>query len=228
MTTDVSLTKLLGEAFQAALEDYHGPIIGKVETYDRVTARADVTPLIQRYVDDVAEDFPKLQRVPVQWPGGATYRIHWPITAGDYVELTPLGFDHSNWLASGIEGRLPPTRRRFSLSDLIAKPIPPWSMAAPPPADSHAADGFVFFGPKFYFGGASAGDFAALASKVLTELQAIRTWANSHIHTPGTFVAGPNPVTGLSGAVPPDPSPPGTAMPAPSSVASARLAIKDP
>lgn len=227
-TTDVSLTDLLIDAFESAQDAAHGPLIGKVDAYNPATFRADVTPILKLYVADEAIAAPKLQQIPVTWQGGTTYSITWPLKPGDFVVLEPLGADHSGYLASGVVGQAPPSRRRLSLSDIVARPIPPWSMAAPPTADQYAADGFVLFGPKVYLGGSSAADFAALASKVLSELQAIRTWANSHIHVPGTFTTPSGPVTGFSGVVNPGPVPPSNAMPAPGSVASARVAIKDP
>ena len=59
--------------------------------------------------------------------------------------------------------------------------------------------------------GASASDFVALAAKVLTELQDIKSWADTHTHTTTATVS-----TGSAGVV----SVPTTPMPAPSSVAA--------
>ena len=59
--------------------------------------------------------------------------------------------------------------------------------------------------------GASASDFVALAAKVLTELQDIKSWADTHTHTTTATVS-----TGSAGVV----SAPTTPMPAPSSVAA--------
>lgn len=59
--------------------------------------------------------------------------------------------------------------------------------------------------------GASASDFVALAAKVLTELQDIKSWADTHTHTTTATVS-----TGSAGVV----SVPTTPMPAPNSVAA--------
>jgi hypothetical protein len=59
--------------------------------------------------------------------------------------------------------------------------------------------------------GANASDFVALAAKVLTELQDIKSWADTHTHTTTATVS-----TGSVGVV----STPTVPMPAPNSVAA--------
>jgi len=153
-----NLTQLFLQAFERLLEDVNGPMVGLVKQYEATPHPwVNVQPLIQLDFDGEPTEASQLQKVPVSWPGDATYRITWPLTANaSYVKLLPLGGDHSAWLASGVEGQAAPSARRFDLSDIVAEPIPPWSRAHPVPANSVAADGMVVFAPKIYLGGADA------------------------------------------------------------------------
>lgn len=85
--------------------------------------------------------------------------------------------------------------------------------------EGHPAAGQFFKIPN------DATEFAAMANKVLTELQAVKTAFDNHVHDAGTYTNGGGPVTLLSGV---PSSAPGTAlpMPAPGSVANTTLKIK--
>lgn len=151
------LRGLLEDAMQAHWDRFHGPMLGAVEVYDSATQRADVSPLVPIYVEGQLVNPPILRQVPVAWPGaGTTYAIHWPLVKGNWVELWPHGVDISGVLASGTAGQPPPTRRRFSLSDAVAVPIPPRGAVAPIPAAGIAADGMVIMVPLLYLGDATA------------------------------------------------------------------------
>jgi hypothetical protein len=153
------LTQLLLDAIVLANEDLHGPLVGRVEKYESsppAPPTVDVQPVVQLLYDGEYQTAPKMQGVPVAWPGGTNYRITWPIEVGDNVELRPLGRDHGKWLASGAEGQPPQFDRVLSLSDVVAHPTPPWSAAVPVPATSTASDGMVLLAPKLYLGGSDA------------------------------------------------------------------------
>ncbi|MGD8501315.1 MAG: Gp138 family membrane-puncturing spike protein [Phycisphaerales bacterium] len=215
-STDKALTEVLEDAMTAVLQRVGGPLIGKVDTYDPATATAQVTPVVPLYVDDELVTPPKLYSVPVLWPASTAHRIHFPLTAGSIVELTPLGHDHSQWLTTGTAGVAPPSTRRVSLADLVAIPMAPSPTNQPPPAGSYDTVWGVLYG-LWIAGSSSATDFAAMAGKVLTELNNIAAEYNAHIH------AGPGGNTGtpLSSDPPFDPS-----VITPSSVACTKLKVE--
>jgi hypothetical protein len=209
--TNVSLTELLEQVLTITLQSMAGPVIGKVDAYDSAKNRVSITPLVPLLVAGEVVPSPKLPSVPVAWPSLGSMSIKFPLAAGAYMELHPLGHDHHSWLTDGAE-RLPPTNeRRFSLSDLVAVPLAPSPLATPPDPTSYDAAWAVLFG-QLKVGSSAATDFAALASKVLTELQAIKTAYDLHTHA-----YNPGPGSSTPTAAPLNP------LPAPSSVAATKL-----
>ncbi len=180
-TIDLPLTEVLEDAMEAALQTLGGSVMAKVDAYDHATARAAVVPQVPIYVDGELVSPPKIYSVPVMWPGSLTHRMHWPLTKGSYVELTPLGVDHSQWLTTATPNVPPPSTRRWSMSDLVALPIAPSPTATPPDATSYDSVFAVLWG-QYIVGSTAAPDFVALAAKVLTELNNIKTAYDLHIH----------------------------------------------
>jgi hypothetical protein len=228
--TDVTLTDLLEQQLANTLQAMAGPAYGVVETYNPATERASISPLVPLKVDGDVIASPKLPSVPVVWPSSTTHSDKWPLVDaagvgnGSLVELVPLGHDHNGWITTGTPDVPPVTERRFSLADLVAKPLSPSPLATPPNPLSYDAAWRVLFGPTVV--GDNTGTLVALASLVLTELQSIATWADNHSHGPGTFSTVSGPVTGQSTTptklVPPGPDP----VPPPSSVACTQLKAK--
>jgi hypothetical protein len=150
--TDVTLTDLLEQQLAATLEAMAGPAYGVVETYDPATERASVSPLVPLRVDGDVVASPKLPSVPVVWPRSTTHSDKWPLVDaagvgnGSLVELAPLGHDHSQWMTSGAPNITPTSERRFSLADLVAKPLSPSPLATPPNPLSYDAAYRVLFG----------------------------------------------------------------------------------
>lgn len=184
-----TLGQLLDLAGVTAVNLTHGPIPARVIAYNAATKRADVQPVIgvPTAVPGVYAPAPITQGVPVAWG-----EIEWPLVPGAWVMLVPQDADISAWVTSGTTGQAPPTKRTCSQSDWIAMP---WCPSPVPTVIT---------------------DFVALASKVLTELQAIKTYIDAHTHLPGTFANGGGAVTGVSGA-------PTSPMSAPGSVASTKV-----
>ena len=57
---------------------------GIVQKYDQATKRAIIRPAIQiQYTDDSLHSRPLLVNVPVIWPGGSKYVLHFPLEVGD-------------------------------------------------------------------------------------------------------------------------------------------------
>ncbi|MEE9481205.1 MAG: hypothetical protein V3V34_11780 [Kiloniellales bacterium] len=206
---------------EAAIEKRDGPCLATVQTYDGAHT-ATVKPLTAVPVRGVFQPAP-IFTVNVGWPsdGGPSpsFSATFPLKVGSIVELVAHKFDQTTYTESKAPDQAPASEARFSLSHAVAHPVSA-APAVPLPPNAFAADGYVIFAQPFvYLGGADATDFVALASKVLTELTSVKTWADPHSHAPGTFSNGGGPVVGTSG-------PPIVPMPAPGSVASAVVKSK--
>lgn len=179
--TEVTLTELLEETIVQALQAMAGPIIGKVNSYDASTARASITPLVPLLVEGELVPSPTLPSVPVAFPRSATHAYTFPLGTGSYMELIPLGHDHSRWLVSATEGQAPSDDRRFSLADLVALPLVPSPLSAPPDPLSYDSAWAVLFG-QHKVGDNTANDFVALASLVKAQLDSIQLAYDTHSH----------------------------------------------
>lgn len=173
--TNVSLTELLEQVLTITLQSMAGPVIGKVDAYDSAKNRVSITPLVPLLVAGEVVPSPKLPSVPVAWPSLGSMSIKFPLAAGAYMELHPLGHDHHSWLTDGAE-RLPPTNeRRFSLSDLVAVPLAPSPLATPPDPTSYDAAWAVLFG-QLKVGSSAATKAAALHLDNCPAVALMATW----------------------------------------------------
>lgn len=209
--TDVSLTELLEQTLALTLQAMAGPVIGKVDAYDSANNRVSITPIVPLLVAGEVIASPKLPAVPVAWPTLGSMSLKFPLLAGSFMELHPLGHDHGSWMTDGAEDLPPTNERRFSLSDLVAVPLTPSPLATPPGPTSYDSAWAVLFG-QLKVGSSAASDFAALAAKVLTELQSIKTAFDGHTH-----LYNPGPGAAVTTAVPVP------LIPAPGSVACTKL-----
>jgi hypothetical protein len=202
LTQDVDFRELLDAFAEAWFQQYHAPVVGRVESYDKATQTADVAPMLLLRVEgqDVTSS-PVLRSIPVAFPGGAFTSYTWPLVNGDPVELIPHDADFGAYFSSGSVKQLPQSKRRFSLSDCVCIPVAPRSQASPLPATAVADDGGVLAG-LHYLGGSDATDFVAMAAKVLSELEKIKTALSGHVHDGGTYTNGGGAVTGTSGLSP--------------------------
>lgn len=110
------------------MADVHTALGGVVESYDASAQTARVRPLSRRIIlaqdeegEDEFEELPVLEEVRVLHPGGASWAIHAPISAGDGVLVVVLEQDIAAWLRSGSPGA-PDDYRRFSLAHCVALP----------------------------------------------------------------------------------------------------------
>jgi hypothetical protein len=191
--TEVSLTELLEQMLTLTLQAMAGPVIGKVDMYDSAQNRVSITPLVPLLVAGEIVASPKLPAVPVAWPTLGTMSLKFPLLPGAFMELHPLGHDHSAWMTDGTE-KLPPTNeRRFSLSDLVAVPLTPSPSATPPGSTSYDAAWAVLFG-QLKVGSSAATKAAALHLDNCPAVSLMQTWMGQV-------------ETGISGAggVPPTP-----------------------
>jgi hypothetical protein len=203
---EVSLTEVLEDTIALALQSMAGPVVGVIDSYDATSNRAAIAPAVPLLVAGETLQPPKLPAVPVCWYGSPTFGYKFPLVKGVLVVLAPLGHDHGGWMASGAPNVRPVSDRRFSLADLVAYPVAPSPTSAPPDPSSYSAAAAVLFGLHLV-GSNAATDFVALASKVLTELQAIKNSYDTHTHVynpgPGapTTTAVPVPLLTAPGSV---------------------------
>lgn len=185
--TDIepTLDDLLRVAFDAFFAQVNGPLPGEVQSYNQGNQTVDVLPLIQIWKDGAFVVPKVITGITVAFPqgnGGAS-SITWPLVKGDVVDLIPQGADISAWKISNVQPNQPPaSRRRFSMSDLIAIPGIR-SQASTLPGTAIAADGLVIASRPFvYMGSSAATDFAALASLIDGHFLADKVWKDTHSH----------------------------------------------
>lgn len=204
---------------EAGLDRRDGSVIALIQSYDQTRQLAEVRAVVP--IKDAATTvlLNPIFTVRVAWPragsaaGAQLFADTMPLTRGDPMRVMPQDRDHSGWFASGITGVEPRGKHRSQMVDAVAVPGGA-SDVDPLPAGAVAADGRVIYGfPFVYLGSSAATEFIALATKVLTELQAIKAHVDGITVAPGTFTTPSGPVTGVSG-------PPIAPMPAPGSVAS--------
>jgi hypothetical protein len=188
---------LLLEVMRARLALVHTSIPAVVTDYDHTAQKATVRLAIRLRREDPATgalefyEPPLIPNVPVMFLSGSGYAFTFPLAAGDPVTVFFLERSTDGWRDTGEPGQEPWDTRRFDLTDAVAIPAGRSFAAGKATGpigssgiDSHAA---VIEAAMLLLGSSGATDFVALAAKVLSELQAIQTWANTHVH-PGVII----------------------------------------
>lgn len=117
-----ALEDVLALAMRAASLGLHVAIPARVESYDAAKGCVDVKPLVkQREANGIVSSLPVIRRVPVQFPGGAGFRVIFPLAAGDVVELVFNDQAIDAWKQKGGE-QDPGSIRLHDLSDAVAIP----------------------------------------------------------------------------------------------------------
>jgi hypothetical protein len=163
MPLEPTWQEIISEAIESRLLELHTAIPGKVVSYDASTQTAEVTPVVQRA--EPREDggntltpLPSIPNVPVQWPRGGGYALHFPLKAGDHVLLVFSEAAIGHWRASG-ELAPPGDLRRHSLGYPVA--IPGIAPESTPIDGASSSEARLILGP----GGAIAvGDAAGVAA----------------------------------------------------------------
>lgn len=230
MPEDVSQAQILDSLIRQRLSELHKSLLCKVESYDATACAADVTPVTRNLVtvdpetgEPEFEAFPTLPAVPVSWPGGGAYGMHFDLVPGDVVLVAFLDVDIGGWRSTGATTNDPRDLRRHSVGYPVAFP----RVRADTNPNPHAGawvghvgtDERVVFEGGFVKLGASAADFVALAAKVDSAIATLVNFANSHTHpvaTAGTATA----QTGTAAATT---SP---IAPAPASVAATKVKVQ--
>ncbi len=193
------LYNVLDDFVKSALANVHTATIAKVTAVG--TKTISVKPVINRVVRGESIELPVFTKVPPIFLGGGSSYTSYPIAVGDYALLifTERCFDR--WY-SGVDNQKPLEMRMHDYSDGFAlvglKNV--LQAVTIPTQTTHIG--------VMRVGVASPTDFVALAAKVLTELQAIKTYLDTvkvtfdaHFH--GSSGGAP-PVPGLG--TPPTPA----------------------
>lgn len=234
MTTRPTLAEVVREALDSRLIDVHTSAIAVVEKYDPVTMQVDCRLVVRRALraedgSTVNEEIPVIPAVPVMFPRGSTFAITWQLVPGDHVMLFFTESSADQWRATGSPSNDAGDLRRHALGSAFAIPAVAPDVKLLAQSQTQA---LVIGGLELHLGapgtvtvkigdsaatlveleatliklGIGATDFVALAAKVLTELQSIKTAFDSHVHAHGT----------------PNTGPPLAPLPAPGSVAATK------
>lgn len=209
------IEELIKNAIEQRLVQLHTSMPGVIAKYDPQKQVADVRPCLKRkYPSGEIVELPLLTNIPVAHPRAGKARIHLPLKEGDSVEICFSERSLENWNAKG--GIVDPEDpRKHHLSDAYIKPCfypnkDPFLVTEPEAIEivNDAAEIFIkkdgtisIKGSSLLLGDHSLSEFVAIASKVKTEIEALRTWASSHTHPYVDSPVGPS-VTS------PPPSPP--------------------
>lgn len=209
---------------------------GRVVSYDQATQTATIALQLQLPVDRVDargqrqrgehdyEELPELESVPIGYPRGGGAFVWFPLDAGDHVWVMFADQSLDDFIRTGTVAKP---------QDIGSHELYPYAIPVGDPSESGRAINIPDDGgtaPKVVAGvegrssvvvfgqnngdevwlGDESGGFVALASLVLTELQAIKTAFDEHVHT-GVTTGG-----GSSGV-------PASPMGSPSSVASTKV-----
>lgn len=194
-TSKPSPADLLTAATASATAKMRTAEPGIITAYDAATQRATVSlgisVRVKRPGGVVVHEAPVVvPNVPIAWPRAGGYSLTFPLAVGDEVLLVFSSRSLDEWklgaARSGVEASDP---RRFAVQDAVA--IPMVAASAPLPSTNYDAAALVLAGALLKLGDSSASDFVALASLVLTELNALRAEIILHTHATGVGPTGP-------------------------------------
>ena len=220
MPEPITLAEIVIAGVASAIDNLHTSMPGKVVAYNPLTQCADVQPMAKRVMFDADgnksyEDLPTIPNVPVQFPRAGGYVITLPMGPGDFVWLVFSEASTAEYRATGQASAQGDVRRHhLGYPTAIPGAVPDTSPLSPTDAAARAAgmvighDGAadqIQISPTAIKLGSAATDFVALASLVMTQLSAIQTQFNTHVHA--TAALGP-------------PVPPTVPMTSPGSVAA--------
>lgn len=218
-----TIEQFVGFMIESRMLDIHTSFPAKVVRYDKSKQQADVQPCLkQAFKDGTTIAMPVINNVPVMHPRAGDAIIHLPVAVGSIVTVIIGERSLDRWKSQG--GMVDPGDfRKHDLSDAMAYPggypfSDPATVTDGTAVEIHYqgsvlainSNGTITLkGSTINLSDYNPSDFVALASKVLTELNAIVSSHNTHFHT---SAAPGNPTT-----------PPVTPMTSPSSVASSKV-----
>lgn len=159
------LAELLGDSLGSALLDVHTALPAIVKSYDATKQTCDATPAVKRAIDEEFETLPVIPNVPVAWPAGGGYLLHFPLTAGDTVMLVFSEVAWSKFRGTGVVSE-PDDLRRHSLSYPIAFPFAR--------AGAAGAAGARIVTPGDFVVGDATAQYVAIAALVTAALNTLK------------------------------------------------------
>lgn len=167
MSLEPTLPEILDDHRQSILGELHISMPGRVKSYDAAKQTAEIVPCIRGTIPDgdgntLHEELPVLPNVPIAWPRGGGFYMHFPLAVGDHVWLVFNTTSFAQWRATG-EVSDPGDLRRGTISY-------PWAYPGAAPdaqrfTDAPASGQAVLGGGVFRVGGPGA-TFVASAPKV--------------------------------------------------------------
>lgn len=117
-----TLAEVIQRAIEARVCNMHVSMPARVVEYDFKTQKATVQPEIRRsYRDGTVVDIPTIRDVPVAWPRAGNAFVHFPLNAGDQVNLVFSERSLDEWKNIG-GNTTPQENRKHDFSDAIAYP----------------------------------------------------------------------------------------------------------
>jgi hypothetical protein len=190
-----TLPEAIAGAIESRLRELHVSMPGKVKSYNPATQRADVIPVVQAATPKsdgsvLLEDLPVIPNVPVRWPKANGCYLHFPMVAGDWVELIFNEAAIGQWRETGQVPAPPGDLTRHGLSYPYALPC-----AGPDDdvfGDAPANAAVIIVGDHLRISSeGGTADFVALASLVTARLDAIQSVFDAHTHPTGVGPSGP-------------------------------------
>ncbi len=184
-----TLSEIVERALASHANDIHVSMPGIVVSYDAATQTAKVTPALRRVLltedgDQIAEEIPPLENVPVVWPGCSGLTVHGVLAAGDTGDLIFSTWSHNEWQASGRVST-PGDLKPHNLGAAKFYPgLRSRANAAPDTDNSIGIPGGLrlHFGAAASFGGGA--QFVALASLVTAQLNALKSAISGAVVVP--------------------------------------------
>lgn len=214
-STNITMAEVVRKAIESRVATVRVSMPGKILSFDPATQVASVQPLINElYVAEggerVSEPLPVLPCVHVAVQSGGGMRITVPLKPGDEGLLVFSDRSLDDWWTNGQDSK---SERRHDLSDAVFVPGLHRDGKGIPNYDTEC----VSIGSE-----TGQADFVALASRVLQELQNIKSAFDAHTHTvASTGSMSPLGVVATTGTA----APPTTPMSPPGSVASGTVKI---
>jgi hypothetical protein len=182
-----NLTEVLGSLAESTVDDIHTALVAKVTRVNATTI--DARPVVARVFQGETITLPVFQEVPIYWPSG----FAGPVAIGDYCLLIVCESALDNWYA-GRDFQAPIEPRTHDYSDSFALcGVRNGAAGVTIPAYPTA------YGAQVHLGAATPADAAAVGSRVLAELQALRNTVNAMV---GVFNAHVHPILGAVPVVP--------------------------
>lgn len=183
-----TLAEKIGRALESRVADIYTNMVGKVVTYYPESQTADIQPVIRRRIakengEPVQEDLPMIPNVPILFPRSGLVGIVFDLQAGDHVALLVLTAAITAWRQSGDTADAADVRLHHPGNCLALPGLGPSSG----PMTFYESGNLVLECPQFIVLGAGASEFAAVASKVQADLDAIKLAYDAHTHEVAAF-----------------------------------------